>query len=141
MLATVNIRSDVPVYMQIENEIQFAIASGTLNAGDQLPTLHELAKRLEINSNTVAKSYRDLEVMGLIYSLRGRGVFIRKGITANCQQRCLTRAVERLHELTQEAKAAGMKKGDLAETINKSFASKGSPYGNVPRAVLATTKA
>ena len=141
MLTNVNIHSSVAVYLQIENEIQFAIASGKLKAGDQLPTVHKLADRLGINMNTVAKSYRDLEVMGLLYTRRGMGVYIEKGVVANCKERCYRRTIERLHEVTQEAKAAGMKKGKLVDALSQSFAAKGSPYGNVPKALLALAKA
>jgi len=140
MLTKINIHSSVPVYAQIENEIQFAIASGKLKAGDQLPSVKSLATRLEINFNTVTKSYRDLEVMGLLYTRRGMGVYVEKGIAANCKARCYKRAIERLHEVTQEARAAGMKKGELTDAISKSFAAKGSPYGDVPKAVLAMAK-
>ena len=65
MLTNIDIHSSVAVYVQIENQVQFAIASGKLKAGDQLPSVRELSERLEVNPNTVAKAYRDLEVMGL----------------------------------------------------------------------------
>src|SRR5689334_5145904 len=74
MLASIDIHSTVAVYIQIENHIQFAIASGKLKAGDQLPSVRELSERLNVNPNTVAKAYRDLEVMGLLYTRRGMGV-------------------------------------------------------------------
>ena len=66
MLESMNIRSTVPVYRQIENEVMFAIASGELQPGDRLPTVPELSERLKINLNTVANAYRDLAVMGYV---------------------------------------------------------------------------
>ncbi len=140
MLTKINIHSSVAVYAQIENEIQFAIASGKLKAGDKLPAVRELSERYGINPNTVVKSYRDLEVMGLLYTRRGMGVYVEKGVAASCKARCYRRTIERLHEVVQEAKAAGMKKGKLVAALNKSFAAKGSPYGDVPKAVLALAK-
>ncbi len=74
MMENINIYSDVAVYEQIENHVQFAIASGRLKSGDQLPTVRALSEKLDINPNTVAKAYRDLEVMGLLYARRGMGV-------------------------------------------------------------------
>ena len=56
MLESINILSGVPVYVQIENDIQFAIASGALTEGEKLPAVRELSERLEINPNTVAKA-------------------------------------------------------------------------------------
>jgi len=140
MLTKVNINSSVAVYAQIESEVQFAIASGKLKAGDKLPSVKRLAKQLGINFNTVGKAYRDLEVMGLVYARRGMGVYIEKGAMANCKARCYRRTIERLHEVVQEAKAAGMKKARLVEAITKSYAAIGSPYGDVPKAVLALAK-
>ena len=140
MFSSINIHSSVAVYVQIENEIQFAIASGKLKGTDQLPSVRELSERLGVNPNTVAKSYRDLEVMGLLYTRRGMGVFINKGVQQKCRDTCRRRIVGRLHEVSQEAKAAGMTKKDLIAVVNKSMASEGTPYSEVPKAVLSLAK-
>jgi GntR family transcriptional regulator len=65
----------VPVYRQIFDAITAALASGTLGREEQLPTIHELARRLAINPNTVARAYRELDAAGYISSQRGRGTF------------------------------------------------------------------
>lgn len=65
----------LPVYRQIYEAVTTALASGTLGRDEQLPTIHELAQRLEINPNTVARAYRDLEQDGHIVAHRGRGTF------------------------------------------------------------------
>lgn len=140
MIETINIQSSVPVYEQIENHVQFAISSGKLKAGDRLPPVKELAGRLGVNFNTVAKSYRDLEVMGLIFTRRGMGCFIKKGLESKCRDRCRTRIVQHLHEVAQEAKAAGINKTELNEVISKSFTSDSTPYGEVPSSVMALLK-
>lgn len=140
MLASINIDSSVPVYEQIENHVQFAIASGTIKATEQLPSVKELAERLSINPNTVAKAYRDLEVMGLIYTRRGMGCFINKGVEAQCRDTCRTLVVTRLHEVVQEARATGITKKDFADIVGKSFAAKADLYGEVPSTVTALLK-
>lgn len=140
MLASINIHSSVPVYEQIENHVQFAIAAGDLNADDRLPSVKELAERLKINPNTVAKAYRDLEVMGLIYTRRGMGCFVNKGIEGKCREGCRSRIIKRLHEVMQEGKAAGMSKKDVTEIISVSLASDSSPYDEVPTSVMALAK-
>lgn len=140
MLESINIHSSVPVYEQIENHVQFAIASDNLKAGDRLPAVKELADRLGINFNTVAKSYRDLEVMGLIYTRRGMGCFINKGVMNKCRETCRTRIIKRLHEVTQEAKAAGVPKKMLTEVITESMSTGKGPYDEVPASVLALAK-
>jgi len=140
MLASIDINSSVAVYVQIENHVQFAVAAGRLKPGDQLPSVRELSERLGVNPNTVAKAYRDLEVMGLVYTRRGMGVFINKGVEAKCREECRTRTVERLHEVTAEAKSAGMTTEEVLEVINKSIEYDVSPYEPTPEAVLALAK-
>ncbi len=135
MLDQVNIHSDVAVYVQIENEVMFGIAAGKLKAGDQLPSVRELSERLEVNPNTVAKSYRDLEVMGLLYTRRGMGVFINKGIQARCKKDCQERMTKRMYEVIQEAKSAGIPKNSLNELMTACWKVDGSPYGEAPKRI------
>lgn len=140
MLSSIDIHSSVAVYVQIENHVQFAIASGRLNAGDQLPSVRELSERLEVNPNTVAKAYRDLEVMGLLYTRRGMGVFVNRGIEAKCREECRRRIIGRLHEVVMEAKAAGLEGEEIGEIVAKSQTFEGSPYGQTPASLLALAK-
>lgn len=140
MLENIDIHSSVAVYVQIENHIQFAISSGQLKATDQLPSVRELSERLGVNPNTVAKAYRDLEVMGLLYTRRGMGVFINKGIEAKCREECRRRIIRRFHEVVSESKAAGMSKKDIVEVIDKSYSMDSSPYAETPGAVLSLAK-
>jgi GntR family transcriptional regulator len=140
MFENINIYSSVAVYVQIENHVQFAVASGGLKAGDKLPSVRELAEKLKVNLNTVAKSYRDLEVMGIVYTRRGRGVFINKGVEAKCREDCRRRIVARLHEVAAEAKAAAMSSQEVKAVCAASYASGGDPYGETPEAVLALAK-
>lgn len=140
MLSSVDINSSLAVYVQIENHIQFAIASGRLQPGDQLPSVRELSERLDVNPNTVAKAYRDLEVMGLLYTRRGMGVFVNKGIESKCREDCHRRIIGRLHEVVAEAKAAGMTDKQIDEVVAKSVASDSAPYGVTPDNVLALAK-
>ncbi len=140
MLASINIHSSVPVYEQIENHVQFAISSGEIKAGERLPSVKELAERLGVNFNTVAKSYRDLEVMGIIYTRRGMGCFINKGVEASCKEKCRARIVTHLHEVVQEGKAAGLAKKELTVVVSASIASDSTPYGEVPESVMKLAK-
>jgi len=65
-----------PIYHQLERSIRFAIATGRLNIGDQLPTVRQLAVDLSINPNTVMRAYRELELGGLLETHQGTGTFI-----------------------------------------------------------------
>lgn len=132
MFENINVYSSVAVYVQIENHVQFAVASGGLKSGDKLPSVRELAEKLKVNLNTVAKSYRDLEVMGIVYTRRGMGVFINKGVEAKCREDCRRRIVARLHEVAAEAKAAAMSSQEVKAVCAASYASGGDPYGDTP---------
>src|SRR5213593_4874445 len=66
-----------PLYAQLDRSIRFAIATGKLRVGDQLPTVRQLAVDLRINANTVAKVYAELERAGLVETRRGVGTFVR----------------------------------------------------------------
>lgn len=140
MLTNIDIHSSVAVYVQIENQVQFAIASGKLKAGDQLPSVRELSERLEVNPNTVAKAYRDLEVMGLLYTRRGMGVFINKNIESKCREDVRRRLVNRLHEVTAEAKAAGLNGSEIKEIVDASLKTDAMPYGPTPTALNGFVK-
>jgi GntR family transcriptional regulator len=78
MVAPVHIdpRDPTPIYAQLDRAIRVAIAHGKLKAGDQLPTVRQLAVDLRVNANTVAKVYLALERDGIVQTKRGVGTFI-----------------------------------------------------------------
>jgi GntR family transcriptional regulator len=69
-------RDPTPIYAQLDRAIRVAIAHGKLKAGDQLPTVRQLAVDLRVNANTVAKVYLALEREGIVETKRGVGTFI-----------------------------------------------------------------
>ena len=71
-----DLRSGVPVYRQLMDQVRAGMASGILAAGDQLPTVRQLAVDLAINPNTVLRAYRELELGGLLETQQGTGTFI-----------------------------------------------------------------
>jgi GntR family transcriptional regulator len=66
-----------PIYAQLERGVRAAIASGRLRAGDQLPTVRQLAVDLRVNANTVARVYAELERAEVLETRRGVGSFVR----------------------------------------------------------------
>ena len=66
----------VPFYKQIILQVEMAIADGRLNTGDQLPTVRSLAVDLQVNPNTVARAYSELEIRGIVNTQQGTGTFI-----------------------------------------------------------------
>ena len=72
----IEFQSGIPIYEQIAHQILEQIDDGALKAGDQLPTIRELAVKLEVNFNTVARAYRMLDQGEIISTQHGRGTFI-----------------------------------------------------------------
>ena len=75
-IVTIDARDRTPIYAQLERALRAAIATGRVTAGDQLPTVRQLAVELKINANTVARVYAELERAGVIETRRGVGSFI-----------------------------------------------------------------
>ena|ERR1041385_4835862 len=71
-----DLRSGVPVYRQIIDQVTGGMAAGTLAPGDQLPTVRQVAVDLSINPNTVVRAYRELEIRGVLETQQGTGTFI-----------------------------------------------------------------
>lgn len=113
----INIHSHLSVYQQIENLVLFALAAGKAKPKDQLPSVRELSDALKVNPNTVAKSYRDLEVMGYLYTRRGMGVFIADGAPAKAKKQMSGYVQTRLGEIAREAGACGLKIDPLIKTL------------------------
>jgi GntR family transcriptional regulator len=87
-------RSGVPLYRQLIDQVQAAIAMEILIPGDQLPTVRQLAVDLEINPNTVMRAYREMEIRGILDTQQGTGTFV-------AQQKIERNAVERARGLEQ----------------------------------------
>ena len=76
MKILIDLRSDIPIYLQIVEQVRQQVVSGELKPGDQLPTVRALALDLRINFNTVSRSYRLLDEAGIISTQQGRGTYI-----------------------------------------------------------------
>jgi len=68
---------NVPIYIQIMDEIKHRIIAGTLKAGDKVPSVRDLADELKVNPNTIVRAYQELERDGLTETRRGMGTFIK----------------------------------------------------------------
>ncbi len=68
--------SGIPYYRQIILQIEMAVADGRLKPGSQLPTVRGLAVDLQVNPNTIARAYNELEIRGLVSTQHGTGTFI-----------------------------------------------------------------
>ena len=121
-------------FVQIENHIRLAIASGHLKPGERLPSKRKLAERLNVSTTTVARSYHDLEKMGLVCVRHGLGVFINKNTEAKCREDCRRRRIiiGRLYKDVAAARASGMIPKEIIGVVEASLAADASPDAEIP---------
>ncbi len=92
-----------PVYQQIIDQVKRDIALGRLTRDEKLPTVRQLAGRLAINPNTIAKAYRQLEQEGIIVTKPGAGAFVAN-LDSNLSRAVRKRIVcEELERIAVEA--------------------------------------
>ena len=66
MIIKINQRSEIPLYLQLRNQIVTGIGKGALKPGESLPTVRQLTTDLGINSMTVSKAYQLLKAEGFL---------------------------------------------------------------------------
>lgn len=104
-----------PIYSQLEKQIVKLINLGVYEKDSILPSVRSVACDLAINPNTVAKAYKNLEQMGVIYSVAGKGVFVKSGGTKAVHDL----AREKTAAVLTNAKNAGLKKDAVIKIIDE----------------------
>lgn len=109
--------SGLPIYLQLVVQLKRAIASGQLRAGDQLPSVRELAEELTVNPNTISRCFQELERDGLVSSLQGRGTFVTGAAQeGEWREAEFGRLVRRLVE---ECRQLGYGAGDVVAAVRR----------------------
>ena len=119
MIIRINELSDIPIYMQIRNQIVMGISSGELEGGEQLPTVRALAMEMGINTMTVSKAYQLLKTEGYIMTDRKNGARIRTSIQKQGSISDGNKA--ELKRIVSEARLSGVSKNDLLSLIDEFF--------------------
>jgi GntR family transcriptional regulator len=108
----------MPLYAQLTRAIRFAIATGRLRVGEQLPTVRQLAVELRVNANTVAKVYAELERSGILETRRGVGTFVSARQFAISHRREHEKHLSELVDrFVEEAGAMGFSVDDLLDQL------------------------
>lgn len=108
----------MPLYAQLTRAIRFAIATGKLQIGEQLPTVRQLAVELRVNANTVAKVYAELERSGILETRRGVGTFVSaRHFAANHREEHERHLRELTDRFIEEAGAMGFSVDDLLDQL------------------------
>ena len=114
-----DLHSGVPVYRQIIDQVMGGIAAGALAAGDQLPTVRQVAVDLSINPNTVMRAYRELEIRGVLETQQGPGTFISTLKVKRDDVERRRQLGQLVGELVSRAGAAGFTLDELLEEIHE----------------------
>ena len=119
MIIRINELSDIPIYLQIRNQIVMGISSGELEGGEQLPTVRALAMEMGINTMTVSKAYQLLKTEGYIMTDRKNGARIRTSIQKQGNISDSNKA--ELKRIVSEARLSGVSKNDLLSLIDEFY--------------------
>ena len=105
------------IYDQIVRQIKFAVATGALPPGEMAPSVRELARELAVNLNTVSKAYQQLQVEGVLESVRGMGLAVAPGALKQCRGERVKLVQERLRETLWEARQSGLDADEIQKLI------------------------
>ena len=110
MLLQINFKSGKPAYLQVVDQVKAAAASGALQPGEALPSIRPLAEELHLNRNTVAKAYAELESLGVIETLPGKGCFLKKNhspLRKEIRRKLLTEEIDQAIVMAHHLQVAG----------------------------------
>ncbi|MDK2934383.1 MAG: GntR family transcriptional regulator [Clostridiales bacterium] len=109
-----------PLYEQIKEKMKELIINGILKQDERIPSVRELAQLLTINPNTIQKAYKDLEVEGFIYSIRGRGSFVAP-LNDVINQTRLNELTKDLEKLIAEMMYVGLTKEQIISSVDRIY--------------------
>lgn len=109
--------SGLPIYEQIKNQIKAQIVSGDLKADEGLPGMRTLASDLKVSVITTKRAYNDLEQEGYIYSMTGKGSFVKKLNEEVVRENALAEIEKYFTDAMTVAKSAGIDIEELQEIL------------------------
>jgi len=121
MMLQINFKAGKPVYLQVVDQIKSAAASGTLQAGESLPSIRPLAEELRVNRNTIAKAYSELESQGVIETIPGKGCFLKQNnspLKKDVRRKLL---IEEIDQAIVQAHHLQVARGEFVELVRERF--------------------
>jgi GntR family transcriptional regulator len=114
----ISLTDGVPIYQQIVTQIRYQIAAGKLRPGVELPPIRSLAEQLQINPNTVARAYRELEQAGAVEKRSTKGTFVTESVTRLNTKHRQAILHERIDQLAAESHQLGFSLEQLLIQVN-----------------------
>lgn len=116
----ISLQSEIPTYEQIKVQIKAQILNGQLTPDQPLTSMRQLARDLRVSVITTTRAYSDLEAEGLIYTVQGRGCFV-KGDAEMVRRQYLRSVDEALRTAVEKGTAAGLKLTELQDRLEEAF--------------------
>lgn len=113
-----NMKDGRPLYEQVVDGIKEQVLKGILKAGDQIPSIRQLAGMLMITPNTVSKAYQELERQNIIETVRGKGTFIAMELQVTVSEAQINEVKNSLKKVCVDWKYTGKSKEELFEAID-----------------------
>jgi GntR family transcriptional regulator len=114
--------SPIPIYEQIVAQVAFGIAAGGLEVGAMIPSVRELAQRLLVHPNTVARAFQELERRGVVAARRGRGMEVTLEAPAACRNLRQEIIRGRIREALREAMSSALPPEDVRQLVEEELA-------------------
>lgn len=110
-----NYRDAKPIYEQIMHSVRKLIISGSLQPKEKLPSVRELAMKLAINPNTIARAYKQLEAEGYVYTVSGSGTYVSEQV--NVEKDRTRELLQEFDEITRELLYLAVKPKELMQRV------------------------
>lgn len=112
-----NFDTTKPIYEQIIDYIKKMIVRGELKPGDKLPSQRELARKIEVNPNTIQRAYREMEILELVETRRGMGTFVKEDESMVITMK-IEMAREAVSRFLEEMNSLGYTEEEIVKFIN-----------------------
>lgn len=110
--------SNKPIYLQVMDSLKQKMVTGEINPGDQLPSTRLLAVEYDVNPNTAARVYKELEQEGICYTKRGEGTFVTDDpeLIKNIREQTASNIIKRF---IKDMKALGFDMKEICKKIKE----------------------
>lgn len=118
-LFEIDLGSNKPIYEQLVNQVKEQVLRGFLQKGDAMPSIRAVSKAVLVNSNTVARAYQELERLGLIETVVGRGTFVKGTPTPRIDEEKSQALFSQIKTPLMELKLMGMADEAIVEGVQR----------------------
>ncbi len=113
----IDLKSRKSIYEQVVDDFRALIMKGIMKPGDKMPSVRELSRELTVNPNTVQKAYRELERLGFINTVAGKGCFVAENHGIVPDEGRVAMVLNEIRNLVTELIYMGFSKEDISVKI------------------------